>query len=86
MASETRIFRRVRRCARLTVAYALSVLILILAALAPIEGDSKLGVIVGVFLVMMVLMLITLISLRVTFGYGGMRAAKAHPRDTSFAA
>lgn len=85
LRSETRTFRRVQRCARLTLAYAVSVLLLTLTALIPVDGDTKLGIVALLFLVAMTLLLASLISLRVTFGYGQTRAAKPHPRDRSSA-
>lgn len=85
LRSETRTFRRVQRCARLTAAYAGSVALLTLTALIPAGGDTRLGIVFFLFLIAMVLMVVSLISLRVTFGYGQTRAAEPHPRDQSFA-
>lgn len=85
LVSETRTYRRVRLCTRLTLAYAVSVVLTILAALAPIgNAADRLGVVVLLWLASMILMAITCVALRLTFGFGQTRPATAHPRDRSF--
>lgn len=55
-------------------------------ALAPVgRAADRLTVVVLLWLISMGLMVTTCVALRVTFGYGQKRAAKAHPRDASFA-
>jgi tetratricopeptide (TPR) repeat protein len=76
LVSETRVHRRVRRCARLALAHAVVVLAAVLAASAPVgEPSDRLPVVVPLWLLSMALLVVTAIALRRTFGYGQTRAA-----------
>ncbi len=87
LRSETRVYRRVRRCWRLTLALAVSVLATVVAAVMPIgDPTDRLGLVVLLFVVAMALGCVSLIALVRTFGRGGMRAAAPGRRDERIAA
>jgi tetratricopeptide (TPR) repeat protein len=82
LAAEARSYRRVRRCARLTAAHAVLVAATALAAAVPVgEPRERLMVVFPLWFASMVAMVWLCIALRLTFGYGQTRPARAHPRD-----
>jgi hypothetical protein len=82
LAAEARSYRRVRRCARLTVALAVLVSGTALAGLAPFgEPSDRFMVVFLVWAASLVVMFWLLVALRLTFGFGQQRPARAHPRD-----
>ncbi|MCO1656134.1 tetratricopeptide repeat protein [Pseudonocardia humida] len=82
LAAEARSYRRVRRCVRLTAAHAVLVTATVLAALAPVgEPRDRLAVVFALWFAAMVVMVWLCVALRLAFGFGQTRAARAHPRD-----
>lgn len=73
--SDSRRFRQVRAAVRRTVTQTVLLAGVAVAAIVPMDGDSRVGVVFLFFFTDFVVGLVNMIALRVSFGYGGRRPA-----------